>query len=68
MHLKTLFVGDKDSSLIRKVFHVNFATILFGTVVSISGMVVDGIVISRFLGERATAAYGETGGTVCDGL
>jgi len=58
MHLKTLFVGDKDSSLIRKVFHVNFATILFGTVVSISGMVVDGIVISRFLGERATAAYG----------
>lgn len=58
MRFKSLSGGDRDSSLIRKVFHFNLATMLFGSIVSISAIIVDGIVISRFLGERATASYG----------
>ena len=58
MRIKSVMKGDRDSSMLRNVFRYNYTTLLFGTVVALTGMIVDGIIIGQYLGEEAIAAYG----------
>ena len=48
----------KEEHIIRKVFRSNYMVMLMGIFVAMSGMVVDSILISRFMKESAIVAYG----------
>lgn len=47
-----------EAFILRKVFRFNYLVMLMGIFVAMSGMVVDSILISRFMNENAIASYG----------
>ncbi|MCR5108000.1 MAG: ATP-binding protein [Lachnospiraceae bacterium] len=52
-------MNRSDSSfIISKVFKINFSAMLMGSFVAMSGILVDSVMISRFLGERSLTSYG----------
>ena len=50
----------KNTSIISRLFHRVFVVQIMTQLIGIIGMVVDGMVVGKFLGEDAMAAYGFT--------
>ena len=48
----------KDSQIVRRVFKSNYIVIVVASYIAVSGMIVDSILISRFMNETAISAYG----------
>ena len=50
--------GTRDGEIIRKLYRSSVTSIIISAVAAMFGVIIDGIVISRFLGTESMAAYG----------